>query len=99
AHMSARGRRGRAPDPAGGLDLLWSLVVIAAALIGGLAAVAIEHTSLVIALVVSVVAGILAIMVLLWPRQFTGLPPGSQVGPYSGSRRTPTPQATAPVGP
>jgi len=42
----------------------WALLVIAAALIGGLAAAALVHTSLVIAVVVSVVIGAIGVLVL-----------------------------------
>ncbi len=49
-------------SPAGPARLGWALLVIAAALIGGLAAAALVHTSLTIAVIVSVVAGGIAFL-------------------------------------
>ena len=64
--MSAHGRRrpGTQPSPAGPALFGWAVVVIAAALIGGLAAAALVHTSLVIAVAVSVVIGAIGVVVL-----------------------------------
>ncbi len=49
-------------DPVGPARLGWALLVIAAALIGGLAAATLVHTSLTIAVIVSVVAGGIAVL-------------------------------------
>ena len=66
--MSAHGRRrpGREAGPArpGPSRFGWALLVIAAALIGGLAAAALVHASLVIAVVVSVVIGAIGAAVM-----------------------------------
>ena len=50
------------PSPVGPAQLGWALLVIAAALIGGLAAATLVHTSLTIAVIVSVVAGGIAVL-------------------------------------
>jgi len=70
--VSAHGRREPGPEPApagpsllGPARLGWALVVIAAALIGGLAAAFLVDASLVIAVVVSVVIGLIGVLVLL----------------------------------
>jgi hypothetical protein len=60
--MSSRGRRRPPPGPAGPAQIGWALLVIAAALIGGLAAAALVHASLTIAVIVSVVAGGIAVL-------------------------------------
>ena len=72
--MSSHGRRRPGPDgpqprlrsrparSAGPAQLGWALLVIAAALIGGLAAATLVHTSLTIAVIVSVVAGGIAVV-------------------------------------
>jgi hypothetical protein len=60
---SAHGRAGsgaRGPQPDGPSPVWWALLVIAAGLVGGLAAAALVHVSLVIAVIVGVVAGALA---------------------------------------
>ena len=69
--MSAHGRRGPGPEPApagpalsGSARLGWALLVIAAALIGGLAAAFLVDASLIIAVVVSVVIGAIGVLVL-----------------------------------
>ena len=56
--MSGHGRPGQEPSPP---PLAWALLVIAAALVGGLAAAALVHTSLVIAVAVAVVLGAIAV--------------------------------------
>jgi rubredoxin len=87
--MSAHGhgRRGSSPQ------LLWALPVLVAALIGGLAAAALVHVSLAVAVPVSVAIGaVAAFAVIRWP----GKPVSDQARP-AGSHRTP-PRATAPVG-
>ena len=55
---------GRRPDPSptGPAKLAWALLVIAAALIGGLAAATLVHTSLTITVIVSIVAGGIAVL-------------------------------------
>jgi len=62
--VNARGRRGPGPEQAGPSLFGWALLVIAAALIGGLAAAALVHASLVIAVVVSLVIGAIGVVVL-----------------------------------
>jgi len=64
--VSAHGRRkpGPEPAPAGPALFGWALVVIAAALIGGLAAAFLVDASLVIAVVVSVVIGAIGVVIL-----------------------------------
>jgi hypothetical protein len=64
--VSAHGRvdpKTRGPQPDGPSPVLWALLVIAAALVGGLAAAALVHVSLVIAVIVGVVAGGIAVAV------------------------------------
>ncbi|HTQ95034.1 MAG TPA: hypothetical protein VMK84_36625 [Streptosporangiaceae bacterium] len=65
--MSAHGRRRPGPEPPPGGSALvgWAALVIAAALIGGLAAAALVHASLVIAVAVSVVIGAIGVVVLI----------------------------------
>ena len=60
--MSSHGRRRPGSEPAGPARVGWARLVIAAALIGGLAAAALVHTSLTIAVIVSVVAGGIAVL-------------------------------------
>ena len=60
--MSARGHRG--PEPAGPGQFGWALLVIAMALIGGLAAATLVNASLVIAVVVSLVIGAVGVVFL-----------------------------------
>ncbi len=62
--MSSRGRRRPPSEPAGPAQIGWALLVIAAALIGGLAAAALVHASITIAVIVSVVAGGVAVLFL-----------------------------------
>jgi hypothetical protein len=52
------------PGPSGPAQFGWALLVIAAALIGGLAAATLVHASLIIAVIVSVVAGGIGVMIL-----------------------------------
>lgn len=62
--MSAHGRTGpKRPQPNGPPPVLWTLLVVAAALVGGLAAAALVHVSLVVAVIVGVVAGGIAVAV------------------------------------
>jgi hypothetical protein len=69
--VSAHGRRRPEPGPAqagpaqfGPAQFGWALVVVVAALIGGLAADRLGHASLLIAVIVSLVAGALGVVVL-----------------------------------
>jgi hypothetical protein len=78
------------PGPVGPAQIGWALVAVAAALIGGLAADRLVHASLLIAVIVSLVAGGLAAAVLLRL-------PASSPAPTSGfpddeTRGFPTPQ-------
>jgi hypothetical protein len=73
-------RPGRAGDPDGVSTVGWALLVIAAALIGGLAAAALVHVSLIIAVIVALVAGGIAVAVFRSPG-----PPRSVAYPASGA--------------
>jgi hypothetical protein len=88
--VSAHGRRrtqpGRAvrpgtqsgPAQSGPAQFGWALVVIVAALIGGLAADRLGHASILIAVIVSLVAGALGVLVLLRsPARPSGLTSGN----------------------
>jgi len=101
--MSAYGRGGRRLAPGGPPSAVWSLLVIAAALIGGLAGAEIEHTSLIITLIVSLAVGVIAVLaVARWPgrpeeltdgrpegrgRDLPGRPPFEPARPESGYAR------------
>jgi hypothetical protein len=76
--MSAHGGR-RGPGTGGPPPLAWALLVIAAALVGGLAAAALVHTSLVIAVIVAVVIGGIAVAVFRSPA--ASLPPAASRPP------------------
>ena len=108
--MSSRGHGGHGrPGPAP--QLLWALPVIVAALIGGLAAAALVHVSLAVALAVSVVIGGIAVFaVSRWPgpqqSQQTQAPPVPQASPVPqgtprlrAPRASPAPPAAAPSDP
>ena len=70
--MSSHGRRRRrparplrpGPGSIGPVQFGWALLVIAAALIGGLAAATLVHASLIIAVIVSVVVGGIGVVAL-----------------------------------
>jgi hypothetical protein len=67
--VNSHGRRRQVPAQAGPgqfgpVQFGWALLVIAAALIGGLAAATLVHASLIIAVIVSVVAGGIGVVVL-----------------------------------
>ena len=104
--MSVHGRRRPGPQsvgasPVGPAQLGWVLLVIAAALIGGLAAAALVHASLTIAVIVSVVAGGIAVLAALRsparpPELGAGEPGGEDLGRYPAPSRRPAPSA-APV--
>lgn len=64
------GRGGRRSAQAGPPGVFWSLLVIVAALVGGLAGAALEHTSLIVTAIVSVAVGVIAVFVVnRWPGQ------------------------------
>jgi hypothetical protein len=63
--VSAHGRRG--PGPAGPAQVGWALLVIAMALVGGLAAATLVNASLVITVVVSLVIGVVGAAAVLRP--------------------------------
>ena len=114
--MSFHGRRrqrpgpgpGPAPEPAappsvGPAQLGWALLVIAAALIGGLAAATLVHTSITIAVIVSVVAGGIAILATFWspapaPELRAGESAEEDFGQYPGpAPRNPRRRPAAPA--
>ncbi len=74
------------PSPVGPSQLGWALLVIAAALIGGLAAAALVHTSLTIAVIVSVVAGGIAVLAAF---RSPARPPELRAGVPSQSPQSP----------
>jgi hypothetical protein len=105
--VSVHGRRRPGPEPvgaspAGPAQLGWVLLVIAAALIGGLAAATLVHTSLIIAVIVSVVAGGIAVLAALRaparpPELGVGEPAGEDFGRYPAPNRRPAPTAPVPA--
>jgi hypothetical protein len=80
----------RAGDSDGVSTVGWALLVIAAALIGGLAAAALVHVSLIIAVIVALVAGGIAVAVFRSPGR-----PRPVAYPVAGSA---APAPAAPVG-
>ena len=98
--MSAHGRRAHRPEPSGPPEFAWILLVLAAALVGGLAAAALVNVSLIIAVVVSVVAAAIAVLAL---RMSPALPRGqatygpSPVSPPPGAPVHGNPPPGAPV--
>jgi hypothetical protein len=90
------------PSPVGLAQLGWALLVIAAALIGGLAAATLVHTSITTAVIVSVVAGGLAVLATFRsparpPELRAGQPAEEDFGQYPGSDpRTPLRRPSAP---
>ena len=94
--MSAHGRGSQGGPP----QLLWALLVIAAALIGGLAAAALVHTSLVITVIVGVVTGGVAVAVFRSPARHGERPapsgPAAPSGPVTASAAAAAP-APAPA--
>jgi len=101
---------GAPPDgapPDGAPPVLWALLVIAAALVGGLAAAALVHTSLIVAVIVGLVAGGLAVAVFRssgrpaqWPPgdRPAARPPAERDG-TSAARSRPAPGRDGLVGP
>ncbi len=75
--------------PGGPPQLLWAFLVIAAALIGGLAAAALVHTSLIVTVIVAVVTGGIAVAVFRSPAR-----PGERPAP-SGPAAPSTPVTAA----
>jgi hypothetical protein len=92
--MSAR-RAG--PPPGGAPNPLLSVIAIAAALVGGLAAADIVHASITVTLVVSLIVAAIAVFALArWPsprelpqQQREPVPPGPAPGPRPGPRPGP----------
>ena len=97
--MSSRGRPRHGPEPAGPgpAQFGWALLVLAAALIGGLAAATLVHASVVIAVIVSVVVGGVALLAAFWsPSRSSEL----EAGERADSGRYPVaPRRHAPAGP
>ena len=94
--MSSHGRRRPGPEPAGPAQVGWALLVIAAALVGGLAAAALVHTSLTIAVIVSVVAGGIAVLAVF---RSPARPPELMPGEAEDEDSAPDPVAPDPVAP
>jgi hypothetical protein len=94
--MSSHGRRRPGPEPVGPAQVGWALLVIAAALIGGLAAAALVHTSLTIAVIVSVVAGGIAVLAVF---RSPARPPELMAGEAEDEDSAPDPVAPDPVAP
>jgi len=95
--VSSHGRRKQNPEPAGPAQLGWALLVVAAALIGGLAAATLVHTSVTIAVIVSLVAGGIAVLAMFRsparPPELNG-DPDADPGRYATApRRHPAPPA------
>jgi len=79
---NARGSQPNSPPP-----VLWALLVVAAALVGGLAAAALVHVSIVVAVIVGVVAGGIAVAVF----RSSGRPAQwPAAAPSDGALATPT---------
>ena len=97
--MSSHGRRRQNPEPAGPAQLAWALLVVAAALIGGLAAATLVHTSVTIAVIVSLVAGGIAVLAMFRsparpPELTDGDSADADFGRYATApRRRPVPPA------
>jgi hypothetical protein len=92
--MSTRGQRAHRPEQTGPPEFAWILLVLAAALIGGLAAVPLVHASLIIAVVVAVVAAAITVLAL---RASSALPGGQAA--YGPSRVSAPPGAPVDEGP
>ncbi len=117
--MSTHGRRGPRlsgtrqapprPGPASPAQFGWALLVIAAALVGGLAAAAIVHTTITTAVIASVITGGVAVLaVFRWPAsppEFPAsrapLPPQASRDPYASQdpRTVPMAQTSRSVSP
>jgi hypothetical protein len=100
--VSSRGRRRPGPEPAGPGQVGWALLVIAAALIGGLAAATLVHATVTIAVIVSVVAGGIAVLFTFRSparpdELMRGEPADLDSAPHAAARhRQAPPAATAP---
>ena len=92
----AHGRRGR--GPAGPAQVGWALLVIAMALIGGLAAATLVDASLLIAVVVSVAIGAVGVVVVLRSpaREPELTAPRTATMPRAHPRRAAPPESYAP---
>jgi len=113
--VSAHGRLRPGSEPPGPARLGWALLVVAAALIGGLAAAALVHASLTITVIVSlVVGGVAALLVFRSPARppepSSGEPEEADFGrypatgrpaapPLSRDTRAPSPASFAPPAP
>jgi rubredoxin len=96
--VSAHGSpKTRGPQPNGPPPVLWALLVVAAALVGGLAAAALVHVSLVVAVIVGVVAGGIAVAVFRSPGRPAQWPPAEADRPAQWPPALATP--TIPVSP
>ncbi len=90
------------PSPVGPAQLGWALLVVAAALIGGLAAATLVHTSITIAVIVSVVAGGIAVLATFRlparpPEVRAAQPPQALRAVPSASFASPAADPTAPL--
>jgi len=91
------GPGGRVPRRPGRPNTGWSLLIIAAALIGGLAGDRIEHASLVITVLVSLAVGaIVAFLVVQWPGQPLELTGGRPDGQERGLPGRPSSEPSRP---
>jgi hypothetical protein len=106
--MSIRGGHPDQRGPGRPAEIWWILLVLAAALVGGLAAAALVHASLIMAVVVSVVAAAIAVLALRMapavargPETFGSAPvvppPGSPADPSPPPPPPPTAPAQAPA--
>ena len=106
--VSAHGQRrpepggspARGPAQFGPAQLGWALVIVVAALIGGLAADRLGHASLLIAVIVSLVAGALGVVVLLRsparpPELSSGYPEDAETRGFPGAAAPPRPHPPA----
>jgi hypothetical protein len=97
--VSSHGRRRAGPESAGSgpAQFGWAVLVIAAALIGGLAAATLVHASVVVAVIVSVVAGGVALLAAF---RSPSRPPELEAGERANAGRHPvTHRQQAPAGP
>ena len=86
--------RGRPAPVQGPAQLGWALLVIAAALIGGLAAATLVHASLVVAVIVSVVIGAIGVLVVF---RSPARSPELTAPPRPPCRGPPAPAPTGPL--
>jgi hypothetical protein len=96
--MNSRGTGSQGPAPGDAPQVLWWLGMIAAALIGGLAAARLGHASLLVAVIVSIVLGVIFAMIP-WPGPPGELPAAERDrARLSPPRRTPAPPWVAGAG-